>query len=296
MKKIILSALFLLCLTSFIFAQQSLNKTFEGVKEIQINIGAGDLIIDKANNNSVALSVEYNANQLEPQIKLNNGKLVLDEKKLNRKNTDKSSWKLHIPDELIVTSNVGAGETAYSGVYIKLDHNSGAGTISFTQVSGRIKANNGVGNISVSQSEGDFNLNSGTGNLNLDQAKGSFSLNSGTGSVNVTNSSVTGKSNLNSGTGNVLFEMSQKIEADISLNSGTGNSTLDFNGQTIAGYFEMQCSEKQGSISAPFNFDSTEKIDRGGKNNTVLKKSAKIGSGQPNIMVSTGTGTASVKQ
>lgn len=291
-----LSWVLLLFFTSTNFAQDKINKNFDGIQEIQINIGSGDLTVDKSNNNSVTIEVEYNANHMEPLFNQKGNKLVLEEKHHKKNNRDESRYTLRIPDEMVIKTNIGAGKSAYNGVYIKLDHNTGAGKIGFTNVSGNLKVNSGVGDISLSQSEGNFNLNSGTGSLKLENVSGSFALNSGTGNVKVDYGHITGNSTLNSGTGNVELVVAKGLTGELSLNSGTGNATLNFNGQPIAGDFEMQCSEKHGKISAPFNFDHTETIDKGGNNSATLKKSAKIGSGQPKIQVSTGTGTAAVKK
>lgn len=295
MKKALLLCCSVSLLTLSLLAQQSINETFEGVQEIQINTGTGDLVIDESNNNAVALTVEYDADRIEPKIKHSGKKLILDEKQLDRNKSGKIKWTLRIPDELIVTANLGTGRTDINGVYIKLKHNTGTGAVHLAGVSGNLTVNSGTGHIDVSQSKGRFDLNSGTGNLSLDNVSGKFSLNSGTGNVKVVNSEATDESSLNSGTGNVSLVLSKPATGDLSLNSGTGNATLEFNGQTIAGAFEMSCSEKHGSISAPFDFDHTERIDNGGRNNFTLKKTAKIGSGGPKIKVSTGTGKATVK-
>lgn len=296
MKRNIFCLIALLSVTFSLSAQKTSNQSFNDVQEIKINISAGDLVINRSNNKTVTVSVEYDASEVEPLVKQNGKKLTIDEKSLKKNRNGELNWTIDVPDERIITVNIGAGSASYNGIYVKLDHNTGAGGVSLSEVSGKLKVNTGTGNIKVSQSRGDFNLNSGTGSLLLDSSEGGFVLNSGTGNVSVKSSDIRSKTTLNSGTGNVSLVASRALEAELSLNSGTGDAMLSFGGQTISGDFEMSCSEKNGSISAPFDFDKTETVDNGGRNNKTLKKYAKVGEGTPKIKVSTGTGKASVKK
>jgi hypothetical protein len=80
------------------------------------------------------------------------------------------------------------------------------------------------------------------------------------------------------------------------VNTGSGNAELNFNGNEIAGEVVMKANKRSGNIEAPFEFDKTEEIDNGGRDNVTLVKTAQRGKGTNRIMVSTGSGDAVLRK
>ena len=97
----------------------------------------------------------------------------------------------------------------------------------------------------------------------------------------------------NTGSGNYRFE---NFEGFMKLNTGSGNSSLEMNGFKFNGELVMQCGEKSGNISAPFSFDKEEVIERGGRNNNMIRKTKSFGTAGTKIQVSTGSGTAKISK
>lgn len=76
------------------------------------------------------------------------------------------------------------------------------------------------------------------------------------------------------------------------MNSGSGDAVLDFAGNKINGTIEMEAN-KASDIKAPFEFDSSERIDRGG--NITVRKIKKVDDSGILIRIATGSGTAELK-
>ena len=292
----LLSAAFLLLTGSSASGQQgSIQQSFENIEVVKINIGYGDLTVEKSTSGRVEVKGKYNDDEVDVELKTNGGKLSINEKsswKGNKK--EKSEWTLKLPASTDLTVNIGAGESHINGYAGELEANSGTGGFHLADVKGEIHLNSGTGNLEIQDSDGNFNLNSGTGNVKLAKVSGAISANSGTGNVMADNVSITGDSGLNSGTGNVSLSLGSPIKGDLALNSGTDNSRLNFNGYNFDGTLVMKCGKDSGKIEAPFGFDK-EETEGSGRYDNTLKKTRKFGDSAVEITVSTGTGKASVQ-
>ena len=290
MKRLLLLTMGLSMFSLTTFAQQTIQKSFSGIEKISLNIGSGDLRVDKSSTANVEVEVQYDDEDIRPELRQKGSTLELKEDRLKKNSNSRTSWTLRLPAKMALKTNIGAGEATYDGVMLDLNHNTGAGDIRFTKANCDCQVNVGAGDIELFDSEGAFQANSGTGDFQVDNTTGSFQLNSGTGDLEIEDVAITGSSSFNSGTGDVEVQLSKALSADISINSGTGDSTLDFNGQPMVGEFEMECQKGQGRISAPFSFDDEE------TDNRRLKKRATIGDAKYQVKVSTGTGTAKVEK
>jgi hypothetical protein len=82
---------------------------------------------------------------------------------------------------------------------------------------------------------------------------------------------------------------------NLSVASGSGNAELNFNGNEINGEIVMKANKRNGNISAPFEFDKTEEVENGDRDNVTIKKTVTKGKGTQRISVSTGSGDAILK-
>ncbi|MEZ5039177.1 MAG: DUF4097 family beta strand repeat-containing protein [Saprospiraceae bacterium] len=313
MKKTIMLTLvnLLVFMTSASFAQNKvIDKTYQDIKKIEINVGASDLTVKKSGSQDTQVMGEYNEDQIEVIMQVNNGTLVIREKTRRNSHNEQSNWTLIVPEGMQISSNSGSGNIRIGDVALNLQANVGSGNFSFDKVGGNMQVNTGSGNIEingsdaefgcntgsgnieVSKSEGKFQLNTGSGQVSLQTVSGKISANTGSGDVNGRDIAITGHSGFNSGSGKVAVQLGSAPKADFSVNSGSGNSTLDFNGQNFDGELVMKCNKKSGSIAAPFRFD-TEEEQRNG-NNYTLRKTKKFGNLDIKVQVSTGSGQAKV--
>jgi hypothetical protein len=315
MKKIFFLA-FLLVASVFTFAQEkSIDKTFNNVKSIKLTTASGDIILKKGSGSAVKLTIKYTYNESEftPEISENGGRLTLKEELTRGNHSGNSTWSLELPDNVslnistgsgdmtiselnaTVKTNSGSGDVEISNLKGNLDTNTGSGNITLEKVDGEISLNVGSGDIRTSQSSGTFSFNAGSGNIRLDQLKGEFSINVGSGDIRANAITINHESKFNSGSGNTQVSLATGLDHDISVNSGSGDATLAFNGNAISGEVIMSANKRSGNIIAPFKFDKEETIEEG-NSSPVIRKTAKLGTKDITIKVSTGSGTAEISK
>lgn len=303
-------SLFLLLGSPLLAQTQVVEKTYKGLKKIELQLPAGNIIIKKSSNGDTQVKGEYEADQSTIEMDVKSGRLVIREKSKGYRSNGNSEWTLMVPNDMRISANAGSGNVEIDDVALDFHANLGSGNFDFDEVGGYINVNTGSGNIDIIASEADFGCNTGSGNYDVSGSEGSFQLNTGSGQVYLQKVSgtisantgsgsvrgkeiaVTGPSGFNSGSGKVSLHLDSAPKADLSVNSGSGNSVLDFNSQDFSGELVMKCNKKQGSISAPFRFDS-EQEENNGYNKTLIKKK-RFGNSGIKIQVSTGSGQAKV--
>ncbi len=311
-----------LCVVTTVYGQKTINKTFDGVESIRINMASGNGIIKKSNSNQVKITLEYtyDDDDFEPSFDQNGTTLRIKEEfsggGRNWNIRGKSEWTLEIPDGLRVDMNTGSGDLEITGLNIELDANSGSGNVEAENITGdtrlstgsgniyarnvdgELRANTGSGTIRVSDVKGDTDLNTGSGNIRANGMEGALQLSTGSGNVDAVGVIITDHSRFSAGSGNVDVELGGELSSDLQLTTGSGNAVLDFNGVKIEGKFTLEASSKN-SISAPFNFDKEYEEDNGnsrrGRNKRYIKE-ATIGSKDIRIDVSSGSGSARVRK
>lgn len=291
-----------------------LNKTYSGIKKIRMTTSAGSCKILKGGKDvEIKMVHTYDDDRYEPRIEQEGDRLIISERFNARNVQGDSEWTLSVPDGIFIDFNTGSGNIEASSLTIDFEGNTGSGNIYFTstkgnfdcntgsgdieleQFDGEIKGNTGSGNIKVAKSLGELRLNTGSGNIRVREANAALSLNTGSGDIDAEGVTLAGSSNFNTGSGNSEVVLAKSPKYDISVNSGSGNALLDFNGNDIAGEVVMKMDKRNGSISAPFQFDKTEEINNGDKNTTVVK-TAQRGNGTNRISVGTGSGEATLKK
>lgn len=315
LQQALLPIALLLLSIQFTFAQtKTVQKSYNNIQKIELDVISGNIEIGASSNGQVQLDGEYDADQVQVSITNTNGNLKIKEKSKSRRMNEASTWTLKVPNDIMIRSNTASGNVEVEDVDIELYSNTGSGNYSFENFEGSMQLNTGSGNIMIIDSEGDANCNTGSGNIkvngsngklglntgsgtiSLDRAVGSINANSGSGQVTGKNVTVTGSSSFNTGSGNVSLSLAAQPGADLSVNAGSGNSSLDMNGFKFNGELVMQCGEKSGNIRAPFSFDKEEVIERGGRNNNMIRKTKSFGASGTKIQVSTGSGTAKVSK
>lgn len=312
MKKLTYTFLLTFCGLGLLNAQE-INKSFEGVKKIELNAASGNIIVQHGTGEAVQVKLVHTYNEgFRPVMKLQGSTLVLKEEFDRGSHRGNSTWTLTVPDDLDIRSNSGSGNFEASKVTMSLNMNSGSGNVDLDEVKGEIRLNTGSGNMEVKGFDGSLNSNTGSGNISVEDSRGEISLNAGSGSLELNDVNgelranvgsgdidaekivMAGPGSFNSGSGDVKVELAQSPGYDISVNSGSGDATLDLNGNKIDGTVVMTVNKRNGKIQAPFAFDTTEEINDG--HNTRIKKTAKLGDKNIEVKIGSGTGTASVRE
>lgn len=317
--KTTLAIILFLAAISVAQAQETIEKSFSGVKSIRLSTSSGNGTIKKSSNNEVKVTVEFTFDEddYEPTFEQRGDVLDIEEEfRRSRWTRGYAEWTLEIPDGLELEFKTGSGNIEVSGVDVELRSNTGSGNIEVDKVNGEVRANTGSGNISFRDIEGRMDANTGSGSIRIDNAKGDASFNTGSGNIRVREivgelgfntgsgniqvleATITGSSSFNTGSGNAEVELAAELDYDLSINTGSGNAILDFNGQDIAGEFYMRANDED-DIRAPFRFDKEYEDDRNsgwrGRDKSYIKE-AKVGNKNIQIRISTGSGRAEVKQ
>lgn len=316
MKKLIL-LIAVLAFSVIAFSQNTTKKSFTGVKRIKISTSSSDCEIKKSSGNTVEVELTHSLDEryFKPIIEQSGDRLEIGEEFNSRNFNGTIKWKLAIPDGMRVTFKTGSGNLAVSDVAeIDLNAGTGSGDLEFSSVKGVLDATTGSGNVEMSKFSGQGRLNTGSGDMNVDdsdgelsmncgsgdirftQVKAEFDVNTGSGNINGDKVALSGSSRFNTGSGRARLTLAESPKFDIAVNSGSGNAELNFNGNEISGQVVMKASKEHGNISAPFEFDKTEEIDNGGRNNITIVKTAQRGKGTNRIVLSTGSGDAVLRK
>lgn len=308
----------ILSLCVVLYGQEKIDKRFDGIQKIDMEIASGNCQVVKSSSSKVRVTLEGNDNRNQKFIVEKRGKkLIVKERKKGGDryfwgSSPRSEWRLELPNSLDFEFSAGSGDIEITGVSfeelqvstgsgkIELEKvkgdtelNTGSGRLRIETFSGQLSANTGSGNIQLKKFNGRVRANTGSGDIEGNTLEGGFRLNTGSGEVFLTDAKVLNKTSINTGSGDIEVTLAAQIKSDISLNAGSGDIELAYNGNKIEGYIEMK-AKRERRISAPFKFDRTEREDKWGRNYVI--KSATIGSDDIEISLSTGSGRVSIKK
>jgi len=312
MKKTCLITLLALLVVFVAKAQEEISKSFEGVKNMSVNLVSGDCTFKKGTTPTIRVELQYtyDNDKFRPQIEQKGSKLIIQEEFEGRHLNGWSKWTITIPNGLEIAINSGSGDLTAGNLKLDITTKSGSGDIDLSETSGNVSINTGSGdveidtqdgNISVNTGSGDVRLTSGKGNVNINAGSGDiriadsnadFSVNTGSGDITAKDITIAGKSGFNTGSGYASVALGSSIDYDISVNSGSGDAVLDFNNNEINGVVTMQANKRNGRIVAPFEFDKVEEEEHGSQ--TIIIKTVRIGSKDIKIHVGTGSGKAQI--
>jgi len=272
---------------------QEIDKTFSGIEEVRMEIASGDVTFVKSSDADVHVKLKHTFNiEYNPTVEKRGTRLIIQDERNRGSYSGSSTWTIGLPDNLEIDFTSGSSDVEISGISVDADMNSGSGTFELSNVQGEFEINTGSGNIIAEDVNGELQINSGSGDIILHNVVSEVDANVGSGDIEAVRVSIRGRSSFNTGSGDVEVELSKPADYDISVNSGSGDATLDFGGNAIEGTIVMRANKRNGSIKAPFDFDSSEEIDNG--NSTVVKKTKKLGTKNIDNKVGTGSGTAKI--
>lgn len=160
----------------------------EGIKSLEVEIGAADFRIEIAEK----FSVESNLKKLN--LRQTGDRLIIGEKSFGNKNYNGAFIVVYIPEGIVFTEldiTTGAGKfTAQSLSSEKIDFEFGAGEVNITELNATREADieGGAGKITIGGgSLSNLNFDMGVGELNLTSAiVGDGELDLGVGEANIT--------------------------------------------------------------------------------------------------------------
>jgi hypothetical protein len=314
---LILSMIFFSCGVSKISSVRSeeIDKTFSRKDNIKMEFLSGDCSITKSSDDLIHVRVISNVNpsdNFKPLMEEKDNTLELKEVYSGSTKGD-VKWILSIPSGVNIKYNSASGNLGIENLKmelnvsvasgdIKIDNSEGSfkvstasGNITSKNSNGNFKFSTASGYIKVSNSEGTFKLNAASGNVIAENTKGTMKLNSASGNVKALNVTLSETCSFNTASGNVIVKLAASPQSDISINSASGNAILDYNGNTLSGYFELSVKSDNVDIIAPYQFENEKVISKNNDEN-YLVKTIKIGSDNPKIYISTSSGTVELKK
>jgi len=270
-------------------------KSYPVKEKLKIELVLGSCIIKKSSDDKIHVLVDYTYDDenFEIRIKEKERSLHLEEKFYGRNSSGDSKWTIHLPDNVKIDFKCATGDLSLDQVSVDIDGKTGTGNISVTASSGKFELKTGTGNVIAEESLGVFDLVSGTGDVSLKNCNGEFDVKSGTGDVQAVDLTIIDEAAFKSGTGNAEVSDPSGEDFDLSVKAGTGDATLVLDKTPLQGYFEFRATSSGGDIISPIDFDDEQDYDRADDNYTV--KSFTRGKSTPRYFISTGSGTAEIK-
>jgi len=195
MKKIsILIALF--CTVMLASGQQgstSVDKTFENITEVEVNVVFSDIIIKAGEGNAVHVKGELNWDREKDEYKITtrqSGTTLIVEVDHPRHSRGRASGEFTITMPAMTDADLNSvsGNINVNGVgQRKVKCNTVSGNISADKIGSDISANNVSGNIRLNGIKGNAKSNTVSGNLTASNIDGNLKANSVSGDFTITN-------------------------------------------------------------------------------------------------------------
>ena len=115
-------------------------------------------------------------------------------------------------------------------------------------------------------------------------------MNCASGGIDISGIVITGESEFKAVSGDIDVVLAKTCAYDLDLAAVSGDITLDYNGNSLKGYFKF--SGPKRSIDAPYPFDDTDES----RYSPFVKKSFKRGGSSPRISLKTVSGDLELKK
>lgn len=133
-----------------------------------------------------------------------------------------------------------------------------------------------------------------SGHVRASGSRGAFDLSSASGNVRISDCELTGQGDFSSASGDVVVRFGQLPAHNLSASSASGD--VEFKADDFGSNYTlvMVARKDRGRISCPMSFTSEEEFEKNGR--TYMRKTVKVGSGGPEIMLSTASGSVIVRR
>jgi len=282
--KFLLAMILLLSVTASADYEETkiLNLSADGIKELQIDCGAGYLEI---------MGVEgLTAIEVEAEIYIEGMKrskaedFIEDNMNLSLRERGKSArlistfehtgfsfglfsafksyginLTVRLPIDMIIDIDDGSGDIFIEDIGNDIDINDGSGNMEIKKIIGRLDISDGSGDIRLIDIEGNTRLEDGSGDIIFDNIRGNIILDDGSGDIEI--EQVTGSIELDDGSGAIY---AIKIKGDFFIDDGSGDIDL----KDISG--DVEIDDSSGNMEL-FKIGGTVIVDDGSGNIRIDK-------------------------
>lgn len=294
--------------------QKEIHKTFKTKRRIRIRTVSGDCFVKKGPSTEIIVDLVYKVypeDAFEPEIDERQTTLEIRERWYNS-SSGRVTWTLTVPEETEIDFSTASGELTIEGLNSIFDANTASGDVEVLDCVGEFDFSTASGDILIENSKGEFDLSTASGEVEADNIAGEIGASTASGEINITSSTgvfdlscasgdidasgllIEGHCSFSTASGRVYVTLSETPEYNLELSSASGRVTLDYDGNPVRGFFEFTAREDGGDIRSPFGFDDEETYYR--HDYRYMRKSFTKGSASPRIMLSTATGSVTLKK
>ncbi len=316
LTRLVIATMLCMLLISNSFAQkeQTFYKEFKAKANLDISLVSGDCIIEAGNSDVIKVDVKYTVRpkgSFKPIINESSNTLKLKEKWYHSSSSN-VVWTITVPPKTKIDFSSASGDLSVEGLIESVEGHTASGDISILDskgdfelktASGDIEAENIQGELEFSTASGDIeaedikgeiDFSTASGEISVKNAEGEFDLSCASGDIDARQVIIKEASSFSTASGDVDVELAATPANDCDLSAASGDVALDFNGNKIQGYVELTAKKRRGKIRSDMAFDEEEEYERG--DNTYMKKSFTKGGDSPEIIMSTSSGTVSLKK
>jgi DUF4097 and DUF4098 domain-containing protein YvlB len=253
--------------------------SFEDVKLIKVKTLSGDCIIEKGDAGEINVNVVkgYNPRKACKTSVWNDGETLEITEEITGTGSGRSTiWTLRVPDD------------------IKFEFISTSGGVRISDVKGKFYGNTASGSYELNNCRGEFAFNTASGDYDIRNCRGMFKVNSASGDVDAVGLEIDANSTLASASGSVNVKVGKTPQYDLNVGSASGKAVLDYDGNTLAGYFEFEANARTGDIDSPIDFDDEETYYK--NEQRYVRKWFVRGDDEPEITIGTGSGRAILRK
>jgi len=296
------------------YGRNEINETFTDIEAVRINTVSGDCVFSAAKGDEVTLEVlsSYRPRDNFVPIYRVKGKTLILKEDIHGSTRGNSTWIISVPPNTRVKFSTASGdfeaadmtadisvETASGDVELMncegtFDLESASGDIVLDDCRGEIEIETASGDINTDNCSGIFDMGTASGDIETDGCRGEFSLGTASGDIDAQDITLDQPSDFGAASGDVYVVLAQTAEHDLELSTASGRAVLDYNGNTIKGFFEFTAREKHGRIDAPYDFDNVEEFERW--DNDYIRKSFTLKSDTPEILLETASGKVTLEE
>jgi DUF4097 and DUF4098 domain-containing protein YvlB len=312
---------------------EELNKTFTGIRSIDIETTSGDCIIKAGTTNEVVVHMVSEVEPegaFRPEVRQSGDRLNIEEE-WRGSSSGRVVWTITIPKDLTIDFSTASGdlnvnipkadldaktasgdvtvENAAGKIEIKtasgevslrdvsgqeIEIKTASGEVSLKSVNGDIQVSTASGDVDGSNVEGNLEMSTASGEIDLKDVKGALEFSCASGDITLSDVVLDQAASFSTASGDVKVYLAESAVHDIEMSAASGDVSLDYNGNDITGYFEFTARKRSGNISAPFDFDRVEEFEKHGQ--TYEQKSFTRGKDSPRIYLSTSSGSAILRK
>jgi len=305
-----------LMFAALLLAQESnrIEKRFPAKKTVKLKITSGDCFIKAGTDDEILVEIVFDVSPVdafEPEFYESGSSLKLSER-WHRSSSGRVVWTLTVPAKTEIDFSSASGELTVSDLKNNIEANTASGDIKIADCQGEIELSVASGDVDIESCSGefdvstasgdveaknltgDFKFSTASGEIKMWDADGAFDLSCASGEIEVKNITIKEESSFSTASGDVEVKLKTTPQFDLELSAASGDVVLDYNGNAVAGYFELTARKHRGKIVAPFAFDKEEEFEEHGE--IYMRKSFSKEGSSPKIFLSSASGKAELKK